>query len=59
MPASSNRGPFEELCQSIHPNGDGCKEGAAIAVGLLALMATAGVAGADVIRQRRASGGDG
>lgn len=59
VPASSSRGPFEELCESINPNGGGCSEGAAATVGLLALLATVGVAGADVLRQRRAgTGGD-
>lgn len=46
-------GPVEEVCESLHPNGTRCSEGAAVVVGLLGLLATVGVAGADVVRQRR------
>ena len=49
-----DRGPIEELCESLHPNGSpGCSEGAAATVGVIGLLATAAVAAADVIRQRR------
>lgn len=46
-------GPVEELCESLHPNGDDCSEGAAATVGVVGLLATVGMAGADVVRQRR------
>lgn len=46
-------GPIEELCESIHPNGTSCSEGAAGLVGALGLLATAGIAGVDTVRQRR------
>jgi len=50
---AASSGPVEELCESVHPRGTRCSEGAAATVGLLGLLATAGVAGADVLRQRR------
>lgn len=46
-------GPVEELCESLHPNRGTCSEGAAAAVGVVGLLATVGMAGADVLRQRR------
>lgn len=46
-------GPVEELCESLHPKGASCSEGAAAAVGVVGLLATVGMAGADVVRQRR------
>lgn len=48
-------GPVEEVCESLHPNRDACSEGAAAAVGVAGLLATVGMAGADVVRQRRQS----
>lgn len=52
-------GPLEEFCESIHPRRDpDCSRGAAVAVGVLGLVATVGVAGADVARQRRRSDDD-
>jgi len=46
-------GPVEELCESLHPNRSACSDGAAAAVGVVGLLATVGMAGADVARQRR------
>lgn len=54
LPASSRSGPLERVCESVHPNADSCSEGAAVLLGLLALLGTVGVAGADVVRERRA-----
>lgn len=52
LPARSI-GPVEELCESLHPNGASCSEGSAAAVGAVGLLATAAMAAADVLRQRR------
>ena len=46
-------GPLEEVCQSIHPNHEGCSRGAGTLAGVVGLFATLGVAGADLFRQRR------
>lgn len=46
-------GAFDELCESLHPNGTPCSEGAASVVGALGLLTTVGIAGADTLRQRR------
>ena len=54
LPASSRSGPLDRFCESVHPNGGSCRDGAAVAVGLLALLGTIGLAGADLFRQRRA-----
>lgn len=51
--ATSRSGPLEEFCESVHPNGGGCDEGAALALGLIALAGTVGLAGTDLVRQRR------
>lgn len=58
LPVTSRSGPLEEFCESVHPNGDDCSEGAALALGLLALAGTVGVAGTDLLRQRQARGKD-
>lgn len=50
---ASRSGPLEEVCESVHPNRDRCSEGAALAVGLVAVLATLAVAGTDVVRHRR------
>ena len=56
VPAGSS-GPLVELCESIHPNGSpGCSTGAAWAVGLVGVLATVGVAGTEVVWQRRRHG---
>ncbi len=52
QPAASS-GPLEEVCQSIHPNHEGCSRGAGTLAGVVGLFATVGVAGADLFRQRR------
>ena len=52
-------GPLEEVCESVHPNRDSCRDGAALALGFLALVAAIGVAGAEVVWQRRARAGGG
>jgi hypothetical protein len=46
-------GPVDEFCESVHPNATSCSEGAAGLVGVLGLLATVGIAGADTVRQRR------
>jgi hypothetical protein len=47
-------GPLEELCETIHPfRSPSCSEGAMAPLGLLGLVATAGVAGLDWRHQRR------
>ena len=53
VPANRSTGPLEELCRSIHPNHDSCVRGTGVAAGLLALLATFGVGGLEVVRQRR------
>ena len=57
LPASSRSGPLDRFCESVHPNGGSCRDGTAVAVGLLALLGAAGLAGADLFRQRRAGAG--
>ena len=52
QPVASS-GPLEEVCQSIHPNHEGCSRGAGTLAGVVGLFATVGVAGADLFRQRR------
>jgi hypothetical protein len=42
------------ICESVHPNRDACSKGAALTLALLALVATVGVSGVEVARQRRA-----
>ena len=46
-------GPLDEVCESIHPNHDGCSQGAGAVAGVVGLLATVSVAGADLFRQRR------
>lgn len=59
LPAAARSGPLDRMCESVHPNGDSCSRGAAATLGLLALLSTFGVAGADVVRRRRVRpGGD-
>jgi hypothetical protein len=49
-------GPLEDLCESVHPfKWPSCSHGAALPVGLLGLVATAGVAALDWRHQRRRS----
>jgi hypothetical protein len=47
---------LSEVCESIHPNGDRCRDGAAVAFGLLALLAASAIAVAEVVWNRRRSG---
>jgi hypothetical protein len=48
-------GPFESICQNIHPNHKpSCSEGAAGVVGVIGLGATAAVGALDLRRRRRA-----
>lgn len=47
-------GPLEQVCQSVHPfRWPSCSHGAAMPVGLLGLLLTAGVAGLDFRHQSR------
>lgn len=54
---AARSGPLEEVCESVHPNRDACSDGAALALGFLALVAAIGVAGAEIVWQRRARTG--
>jgi len=55
LPPARRAGAVVELCESLHPNRDDCSEGAAAVVGAVGILATIGMAGADVLRQRRCS----
>jgi hypothetical protein len=45
---------LEDVCESVHPNRDACRDGAAVVFGLLAVLGATGVAVAEVLWQRRA-----
>jgi hypothetical protein len=46
-------GPLESLCETIHPRGGGCSEGAMLPLGAMGLAATLGVGALDWQHQRR------
>jgi hypothetical protein len=52
--APASAGKLIDICESIHPNKDACRDGAAVALGILAVVAATGVALAEVLWQRRA-----
>jgi hypothetical protein len=52
--SSGSAGPLREVCVSVHPlNRRSCSFGAAGTVGVLGLLATVSVAGADLVQRRR------
>lgn len=53
LPPVRRAGAVVEMCESLHPNRNECSEGAAAVVGAVGILATIGMAGADVLRQRR------
>lgn len=58
-PAASTAGPFDRICENVHPNRKpSCSEGSAAAVGLAGLAATAAVGALDLRRRRRPAVGD-
>jgi hypothetical protein len=56
LPALQPTSAMDRVCESVHPNGGTCRDGAAATVGLLAVLVTTGIAGADLLRQRRGGG---
>lgn len=54
---SASQGPLESFCASIHPNGNSCSEGAAVALGLLGVLLTVALAGYEIRKQRAGTDG--